>query len=49
MSKGIWIIIRSNNKTEINYFKYNFIKCLFYVLINKIKGNEVDIIYEKDI
>ena len=43
------VIVRNDKKREVKYFKYRIISMILYVLINKIKGNEVEVIYEKDI
>lgn len=45
----MWVLIEDNKKKEAVYFKYKFIRFWIYIIINKIKGNEVNIIYEKDI
>jgi hypothetical protein len=40
------VIVRNKKGLEIKRYKiFGFL----YVLINKIKGNEVNVIYEKDI
>ena len=40
------VIVRNKKGLEIRRYKiFGFL----YVLINKIKGNEVEVIYEKDI
>lgn len=40
------VIVRDKKGLEIKRYKiFGFL----YVLINKIKGNEVEVIYEKDI
>lgn len=49
MNKGFWVIIENNYKKEIRYFKHRFIKYWIYIIINKIKGNEVSILNGKDI
>lgn len=49
MNKGFWVIIENNHKKEIRYFKHRFIKYWIYIIINKIKGNEVSILNGKDI
>ena len=43
------VIVRNDKKREVKYFKYRIISMILYVLINKIKGNEVYVINEKDI
>lgn len=43
------VIVRNDKKREVKYFKYRIISMILYILINKIKGNEVNVIYEKDI
>ena len=45
----MWVIIKKQNKKEIRYIKHKFIRLWLYILINKLKGNEVEVIYEKDI
>lgn len=45
----MWVIVENEKKKEIRYFKHKTIKYWLYILINKIKGNEVEILYEKDI
>ena len=45
----MWVIIENNYKKEIRYFKHRFIKYWIYIIINKIKGNEVSILNGKDI
>ena len=40
------VIVRNKKRLEIRRYKiFGFL----YVLINKLKGNEVNVIYEKDI
>ena len=40
------VIVRNKKRLEIKRYKiFGFL----YVLINKLKGNEVEVIYEKDI
>lgn len=45
----MWVLIEDNKKKEARHFKHKFIRFWMYIIINKIKGNEVEVIYEKDI
>lgn len=37
----MWVIVETEKKKEIRYFKHRFIKYWFYIIKNKIEGNEV--------
>lgn len=42
----MWVIVRDKSGVETKRYRiFGFL----YILINKIKGNEVEFIYEKDI
>lgn len=42
----MWVIVR--NKSGVEEKRYRIFGFLYF-LINKIKGNEVEVLYEKDI
>lgn len=43
------VIIRNNKGIKIERFNFRILSMILYVLINKIKGNEVYLLDEKDI
>lgn len=45
----MWVVIENGKIKKSVYFKHRFIKYWIYVIVNKIKGNEVYVINEKDI
>lgn len=45
----MWVVIENGKIKKSVYFKNRFIKYWIYVIVNKIKGNEVYVINEKDI
>lgn len=45
----MWVIIETkNHKRYTRVFKRKFIKYGIFMLVNKIKGNKVSIVYEND-
>lgn len=42
------VIVKNASMTTIYTFKHKFIRYYLCIIINKIKGNEVDILDEKD-
>lgn len=43
------VIVKGKNITSLYNFKHKFIRYYLCIIINKIKGHEVDILDEKDL
>ena len=43
----MWVLTKISNKITARYFKHKFIKFYMYLLKNKIKGNEIEVIRDE--
>ncbi len=40
----MWVLVKSRSKIITKHYKRKFIRYYIFVLINKIKGNQVEVI-----